>query len=281
MRTALVTGATSGIGLEIARCLLEAGYLVIGTGRDREKCEAVEAQFKKQFENVIYLKCDNSSLKQVKGLAEEVYAILSDKGLFLDVLINNAGCYTSRRIITEDGLEMQFGVNYVSAFLLTRLLLPLLLKSPNGRVISVSSKSHYSTRLNLKRLNGGFPYIGFFAYKRSKLALAMMTHELNRRFASPSFCALTADPGLVNTEIGCKSARWLSRLVWNNRKRHGVSPRYTAENIVYLATENIYPKEYSYYLERKEKRPSETSLDAEKCRRLFDITEEICKSYLT
>lgn len=278
MRTALVTGATSGIGLEVARGLLEAGFLVIGTGRGEARCEAARAQLSK---NAIFLQCDNSSLRQVKELAEKVEKILGEKGLPLDVLINNAGGYTSKRDITEDGLEMQFAVNYVSAYLLIRLLLPLLFKSPSAKVISVSSKSHYFTNFRASSLKPPSPYIGLLAYKRSKLALVMMTRELNRRFGSGSFLALAADPGLVNTDIGLKRAGGLSRLVWKVRKDFGSEAALPAKDIVYLATEDITIKKYCYFYGRGEKRPSRTSLNEEKCRKLWELTEQACMEYLT
>lgn len=278
MRTALVTGATSGIGLEVARRLLEDGFFVIGTGRDKAKCEAALAQLKSN--NAIFLQCDNSGLRQVKELARKVEKILGEKGLGLDVLINNAGCYTSKRMITEDGLEMQIAVNYVSAYLLTRLLLPLLLKSPSAKVISVSSKSHYLTRFSASYLKIPSPYFGLLAYKRSKLALVMMTHELNRRFGGGNFTALAADPGLVNTEIGLKRAGVLSRLVWSIRKNFGTGADRPAKHIARLASADISVKKYYYFYEGKEKRPSRASLDDEKCLKLWKLTEQACREYL-
>lgn len=281
IKTAVITGATSGIGLETAIGLLEKGYFVIATGRNESKCKETESLLKKTFSDKIkFFTADNSDLFQIKQLAQNILLFLNGNGFeCLDVLVNNAGCYMSKQVITKDGLETILTVNYISAFLLTMLLMPLMQKSKDARVISVGSLSHYSASLSKRIFKKSIFYFGFFAYRKSKLALTMMTHELNKRFGSQSYKAYTADPGLVNTFIGEKNAKSLDAKYWSYRKKFGVSPQDSAKNTVFLASENVKTDKYSYYYLCKEKKPSAFSLKEDKCKQLFDLTTGILKKY--
>lgn len=133
---------------------------------------------------------------------------------------------------------MQWAVNHLAPFLLTMELLPLLDAAPGGRIITVSSGSHYNTRLNWQDIQLRRRYNPLRAYNQTKLANVLFTLEFNRRYASCSrMRAFAADPGLVNTEIGLKSNSFLARWVWDIRRRGGVTPEFAAQGLVVLATE--------------------------------------------
>lgn len=283
-KTAIVTGATSGIGLETVKQLLGKGFFVLATGRDSQKCVAAQNIFKGEFkDNILYLTCDQSDLKKVKQLAYDMMDELRRRGFScIDVLINNAGIFASSYELTADGFETQFAVNYLSAFLLTHLLLPKLKKSEDARIIFLGSKSHYNTNFTLSKLNTKERTLGLMSYKRSKLALAMLTHSLNLRYGNARLHAYCADPGLVKTYIGCKVESPAVALFWKIRRKFGVRVSKGAETTVFLASNKISPdtKPYFYYYQCRQKRPNSAALKQGNCLNLYAWTAELCKKYM-
>ncbi len=146
-RVAVVTGASSGIGKEAARSLLQQGWRVIGVGRNPAHCEATEKELledAKDGDNIVMLCADLALLSQVSRIAEEI-AARTDR---VDALLNNAGGLTRELTITPEGNENTFASNHLGHFLLTKKLLPLLRtassRSPSGatRIVNVSSSAH-------------------------------------------------------------------------------------------------------------------------------------------
>ena len=184
MKTAVVTGATSGIGLATVKELLQKGFFVIGVGRDLSRSKEVLQKLQDDFgQSVIVLTADLSVLANVKELSLQIEQELKDRNFnCLDALVNNAGCYHSWYLPTAEGFETQLAVNYLAPFVLTKRLLPLLTRSKDARVVSVSSGSHYRTSIKFSDINRRKHYFGLFAYKQSKLALVMMTHSFNKEF---------------------------------------------------------------------------------------------------
>jgi len=175
--TVLVTGATDGLGRRVARKLAAKGARVLLHGRNPERLEAVLEEVRGQKgggEAGSYL-ADLSSLAAVRGLAER---ILSDEEQ-LDVLVNNAGIISRRRRVSEDGVELTFAVNYLSHFLLTGLLMPLLRDSVPARIVNVASAGQSPLDFSNPMLERG--YDAMKAYSQSKLAQIMFTSELAKR----------------------------------------------------------------------------------------------------
>ena len=175
--TVLVTGATDGLGRRVARKLAAKGARVLLHGRNPERLEAVLEEVRGQKgggEAGSYL-ADLSSLAAVRGLAER---ILSDEEQ-LDVLVNNAGIISRRRRVSEDGVELTFAVNYLSHFLLTGLLMPLLRDSVPARIVNVASAGQSPLDFSNPMLERG--YDAMKAYSQSKLAQIMFTFELAKR----------------------------------------------------------------------------------------------------
>ena len=177
--TVLVTGATDGLGRRVARELAGMGATVLLHGRNPERLEATLEELRGETgsEKLGSYLADLSSLGEVRGLAERV---LSEQDR-LDVLVNNAGIISRGREESGDGHELTFAVNYLSHFLLTGLLLPLLRESAPARVVNVASAGQSPIDFDDPMLERG--YDAMRAYSQSKLAQVMFTFELAGRLS--------------------------------------------------------------------------------------------------
>jgi NAD(P)-dependent dehydrogenase (short-subunit alcohol dehydrogenase family) len=172
-RVALVTGSTDGLGREVARRLAAQGLHVIVHGRNVERGAAVVAEIAAAGKgSARFYRADFASLADVRRLAADIRRDYTR----LDVLVNNAGVITRERVVTPDGLETQFAVNYLSGYLLTYALLPLLEKGQSPRVVNVSSLAANPIDFNDVMLERG--YSSGRAYGQSKLAQVMFTIDL-------------------------------------------------------------------------------------------------------
>ena len=174
--TALITGATDGVGRVVARALAERGVHVLAHGRNRERGEQLIREIEAGGGSGAFLAADLASLAAVKGLAEEVEQSTDS----LDILVNNAGVgsggSSSRRETSADGHELRFAVNYLAGFLLTGLLLPLLKRSAPARIVNVASAGQQAIDFSDVMLTRG--YGGARAYCQSKLAQILFTIDL-------------------------------------------------------------------------------------------------------
>lgn len=200
-KTAIVTGANSGIGYEAALVLAQKGAQVILACRNQQKGqEALENMNATKLEGTVSLMAlDLSSLASVAEFSEK---ILADQQ-HLDLLINNAGVMMTPYQKTADGFELQFGTNHLGHFALTGRLLPLLLAKPKARVVSVSSIGHIMGRIDFDDLQSEKRYSPTYAYAQSKLANLLFTLELQRRFAATNATAIAvaAHPGWSATNL--------------------------------------------------------------------------------
>ncbi|WP_433429708.1 oxidoreductase [Nonomuraea sp. CA-141351] len=196
-KTAIVTGANSGIGLPTALELARHGARVVVAARSPEKGDAAVAEILRAVPGgqVEYGHLDLADLASVRRFAESV-----DK---VDLLINNAGIGLISRRETKDGFEMQFGTNHLGHFALTGLLLPLLLAAPGARVVTVSSDAHKGGRIDFDNLALEHGYGRMSAYGRSKLANLLFTLELQRRAerAGADLTSVATHPGTTATNI--------------------------------------------------------------------------------
>jgi NAD(P)-dependent dehydrogenase (short-subunit alcohol dehydrogenase family) len=201
-RTALVTGANTGLGFEAARMLAEHGARVVLAVRDVEKGKQAAARIARvaPAADLTVQQLDLGSLESVRGASAEIRTAHPT----LDLIINNAGvAYTDRRK-TEDGFDLQFGVNHLGHFALTGLLLDLLLPVPRSRVVTVSSYGH-KIQADIHFADPQFErsYSRAAAYGQSKLANLMFTYELQRRLTEQhsTTIAVAAHPGNASTEL--------------------------------------------------------------------------------
>jgi NAD(P)-dependent dehydrogenase (short-subunit alcohol dehydrogenase family) len=269
-RTVVVTGASSGLGLETSRALACAGAHVVLAVRDVEKGELVAGEINGSTE---IRALDVADLASIRAFAEG----WRDP---LDVLINNAGIMAVPEAMTADGFELQIGTNHLGPFLLTNLLLP----SITDRVVTVSSQAHYRARLDLDDLNWrNRRYHAMRAYSDSKLANLLFTLELQAQLteAGSAVRALTAHPGIARTNLAKRAGRpWpaLDRyLGWlYNDAEHGALP------IEYAATEDVPGGSYvgpnglghvRGYPEIQQ--PAKSARDSETARQLWELSARL------
>jgi len=194
-KIAIVTGANSGIGYETARALARQEATVILACRNKDKGQAAERQIAQEYPGAkaeLGL-LDLSNLALVRRFAGE-FTRRYDR---LDILINNAGIMRTPFGKTADGFELQFGVNHLGHFALTGLLLDLIVRTPQARVVTVSSGGHRFGKIDFDNLNADKGYDAGAAYGQSKLANLLFTYELHRRFkgAGVDAIAAAAHPG--------------------------------------------------------------------------------------
>ncbi len=280
-QTIVVTGATAGIGRAALAALAARGAHVIGVGRSAARC--AEAQHAIQAElpeaRIAFLVADLSSQRQLRDLACSIQSHVETAGAGqIDALVNNAGAVASWYTATEDGYELQFALNHLAPFLLTHELMPLLQRAPAARVITVSSGSHYRTRMHWPDVMHRRRYHCLLAYKQSKLANVLFTLELNRRLGSDSGVrAYAADPGLVNTAIGSKGTSGVERWIWERRRAYGVSPEQGAEALVFLATDPaVQGASAGYWSGGGPAQPSRFARRTEEAARLWALSERLC-----
>ena len=195
MKTVLITGGTSGIGLELVKYFDKGNYQVFFTTRNQSKADALI-----QEHQLTATPCmvDFSSLQSVADLAHKLQADLPS----LDILINNAGTWQMEFYETHDGLEMNFAVNHLAPMLLTLELLPLLNKAPAARIINTSSGAHRRDILRFEDLefrNGD--YNGVYTYSQSKLCNILFSLHLKTLLQDTSTTVNTVHPGYVQSSL--------------------------------------------------------------------------------
>jgi NAD(P)-dependent dehydrogenase (short-subunit alcohol dehydrogenase family) len=272
--TAVVTGATSGIGREVALLLAERGMRVIGVGRSAKGCREAQAAIRESagHDEVDFLRADLSALAEVRRLAGEIL----QREPCVDVLVNNAGTFTLERRLTVDGLETQLAVNWLSAFLLTGLLMEPLRRSGGARIVNLSSGSHFSGTMHWDDLGLARGYHGLKAYDQSKLAMVLFTAELARRCGASGPWAYAVDPGLVRTEIAAKGNNGLVKLVWKIRTRKGIPPREAARSVAWCAADPAARGlTGGYWKERSEVEASAEARDPAAAKRLWETGEAL------
>ena len=196
-RFAIVTGASGGLGLETAKALAGKGAQVIVAARNKAKAAAAASKI---GELASFELLDLADLQSVRDFA----ARFISQGRPIDLLINNAGLAAPpKRQVTRDGYEIQFGTNFLGHFLLTALLLPLLLRAPSPRVVTVSSLVDKRAKLNFEDLMSERRYSPTKSYGQSKLALLIFSRELHRRADAEGWglLSLSAHPGIAVTEL--------------------------------------------------------------------------------
>jgi NAD(P)-dependent dehydrogenase (short-subunit alcohol dehydrogenase family) len=195
-RTVLVTGATDGLGRGLARALVDAGATVLVHGRSPARIGAIVEELRRtagSAERVRSYRADFASLAEVRDMASEVLAAEPR----LDVLVNNAGIGTTvpgggERMVSADGYELRFAVNYLAGHMLTERLLELLTRSAPARVVNVSSAGQMPLDFDDLMLERG--YDGVRAYCQSKLAQIMQAIDLSERFEPGQLTANALHP---------------------------------------------------------------------------------------
>lgn len=265
----LITGGNSGIGIVTAAELARQGAEVVLACRDTAKTakalEAINAQAKIPAVN---LPVELANLQSIRELAAS-FLKRYDR---LDVLINNAGLFPSKQLMTDDGFEMQFGVNHLAPFLLTNLLLDCLKASAPSRVITVSSKLHRKGEVNFDAIRGYEKYSSQEAYNNSKLYNVMFAVELAKRLEGSGVTSNALHPGAVATDI-------VRDLPWVVRKIVGfmfIAPEKGAQTSIMLASDPALADVSGQYYDQCELAQYSPLADDEALRtRLWELSAEL------
>jgi len=273
-KVCLITGATSGIGLETAKQLARLGATVIVVGRNASKGAMVVSQLRQQTGNaqIEFMRADLSSQKEIRALAEQ----FKRKYARLDVLVNNAGIVKIFREESVDGIEMTWAVNHLAYFLLTNLMLDVLNASAPARIVNVSSAMHWQARIHFNDVEFKRGYNPLTTYCHSKLANIMFTYELARRLEGTGVTANALHPGGVRTNLLASNGwlfRWIAQPIFN---LHAVSVEEGAQTSVYLATSPAVEGVTGKYFVRCQPRPSSpASYDESAQKKLWEVSEKM------
>jgi retinol dehydrogenase 14 len=270
-KTALVTGATSGIGLEATLNLARRGARVIMIGRDRTRTESALADIvaRSGSKEVSHLICDFSSQAAIRELAGAVQG----RHERLHVLVNNAGGVNRTRRLTVDGIEATFAVNHLGPFLLTNLLVDLLVRSAPARVVTVASVGHRQGSLDFNDLGFERGYSIMRAYGRSKLGNVLFAAELARRLEGRGVTSNSIHPGAVDTNIWSGAPPLAKPVIQILFRPFFISAEKGAAHVVALATRPDLDGVTGKYFEKaKMVEPAPLARDGILARRLWDVS---------
>ncbi|RMX57299.1 hypothetical protein pdam_00012846 [Pocillopora damicornis] len=279
-RVAIVTGGNKGIGLETVRGLCKAQMTVIIACRDTAEAEKAIKKIREELPQaeVEYMELDLASLASIRKFVMN----FKKKGLPLHILVNNAGIMIPPYSKTEDGFELQFGVNHLGHFALTNLLLDDLIKSGSpdrcSRVVTLSSEAHIPGKINFEDLQSKYYYSPYSGYSQSKLANILFTYELQKRLEereSP-VTANAVHPGVVNTDL-FQHIPWIMRMPQNVLAYFLFkTPQQGAENSIYVAlSPELESKGGKYFVNCQSTQSSDESYSEDVQRRLWKASCEL------
>jgi NAD(P)-dependent dehydrogenase (short-subunit alcohol dehydrogenase family) len=234
-KVVVITGASSGLGLETAKQLARQGAEIVMVVRDHTRGEQARTQISQVATGKpsVLLLADLSVQAEIRRVAEEIKARYDR----VDILINNAGSAFNTRQESADGLELTWATNHLAPFLLTDLLLPLLTAAPAGRIVNLTTEV-YSHELDLDNLQGERKFSWMGAYRASKLGTVLFTTELARRIEGSGVTAVSISPGPTKTNFGGGGPSGLIGVVTTVLKHTPLlkTPERAAESIVWAAT---------------------------------------------
>jgi len=264
-KTVLITGASAGIGKATAAELAARGAHLVLACRDLEKAARARAEIlaRTPAARVDVVPLELGSLRSVRACAEKILAGYAR----IDVLINNAGVFPPKLQKTEDGFELQIGVNHLGPFLLTNLLAEQLAASAPARVVTVSSMMHAGGKIDFASFRGPEKYSAMAAYRQSKLANIVFANELGRRLAARGVTSTSLHPGGVATEITRDAPIWMRAAM----RLAGTSPEKGARTSVYLASSpEVEGVTSAYFVSCKRAKTDPLADDLALAKRLWD-----------
>ena len=232
---ALVTGGSSGLGVETARAFASKGAEVIITARNMAKAEGVVAEIQASTGNtqVSAMELELGSFSSIRAFADRFLAEHDT----LHILVNNAGVMACPFDTTEDGFEMQFGTNHLGHFLLTGLLTPALIQGAPSRIVILSSAAHQSSSVVFEDIHyEQRPYHKWESYGQSKSANVLHAVELERRLGAEGVHAYAVHPGVIQTEL----SRHMMKEDWEMLRSRAASGAFTLKTVAAGAATSVY-----------------------------------------
>ncbi len=270
-KTVVITGASSGIGLETARALAAKGAIITMVVRSQERGEAAIANIRRDVADarIDLVLADLYSLAEVRRAGAELRA----KHPRIDVLVNNAGLIHRAPELTVDGFEKTFALNHLAAFLLTYELR----ETVGDRVVTVSSSGHRYARFDWDDLATMRTWKGEIGvYGASKLCNIWFAREASRRFAAKGVTSNSLHPGPVATSFG-QSGSWLFKYGTRIARPFLLTAAQGARTSVYLASSpEVAGVTGEYFAKCKVKQPSGRARDEASARRLWELSEQLC-----
>ncbi len=270
----IVTGANSGMGKAISVELARTGAAVVMLCRSKSRGEAALAEVRASSGNksVELMLCDLGSQKSIRDFCNE----FKKTHQRLDALVNNAGAILLNRQLTEDGYELQFGVNHLGHFLLTNELLDLLISSAPSRIVNVASGAHKIGKIHFEDVSLSKNYTVWRAYAQAKLANILFTYELAEHLKDTGVTVNCLHPGAVATNMGVDRDTGFGKLITGMLKPFFLTPEQGAETAIYLATSNDVAGITGKYFYRKRPIPSsKRSYDKSAAKKLWDMSEDM------
>lgn len=271
-KVCLVTGGTSGIGRATAEGLAARGARVLLASRDPERGRAIAAELARASGGVVeVIECDLASQASIRACAERVLAQESR----LDVLVNSAGIVAYTRRETEEGLEATFGVTYLGAYLLTRLLLPLVRQSAPARVVNVAGEFHRKARLDFEDLQLERGYDLIRAGAQAMLCKILFSFELARRLEESGVTVNCLHPGAVRSDL-LRSLPWYLRWPAALANPFLQSPAQGARTPLFLACDpSVAETSGVYFAKERPLEAAPSARDRELQERLWRVSAEL------
>lgn len=270
-KTAIITGATSGIGKVTALAIARDGAHLVLPVRNIEKGEALKEEIVKETGNrsVELMSCDLASMDSIRSFAKS-FLVKYDR---LHLLVNNAGLWESKRKESADGIEMNFAVNHLAPFLMTNLLMDVIKKSTPARIINVSSTAHKYAKMNFDDLECKKRWDSMKSYAQSKLANIFFTRKLAHELEGTGITVNCLHPGVVSTHLFDNMPGFFRRIFG----LFMISPEKGAETSIFLATSpEVEGITGAYFKKKKSAKTTSHAEDMKAADILWDVSKEYC-----
>ena len=272
-KTAIVTGANSGMGLATVEALSDKGATVIMLCRSEERGKAAIARLTENRERSLDLiLCDLGDYESIRNFVMRV----KEKYAQVDILVNNAGFISLDRQETKEGVERQFGINHLGHFLLTTQLIDMM--RPGSRIVVVASGAHKVGKIHFDDINLKKHFNVITAYSQSKLANVLFTREMARRLKKRRISVNCCHPGAVATNIGIDRETGFGKTITGLLKPFFQTPAEGARTAIYLATsDEVSSITGGYFYRCRIAKSSKRSRSRKLAKRLYDLSEEMVR----
>jgi len=272
-KVCLITGATSGIGLETSIGLAKKNFDLILISRSEDKLNKLSSNLSLNFNvNIKTYKCNLSSINETKKLAWNIVKDFTK----IDVVINNVGAVFMSNQLNSEGIEMTLALNHLSYFILTNILLDNIKNTDNMRIINVSSNAHRRISIDVGNLEMKNYYNGWLAYKKSKLANIYFTYYLSNILKGSSITVNCLHPGLVNSNFANNTQQFYYKITASLVKLFGISNFEGAQTSIYLASDDLVSNiTGKYFYKCRPIKSSAISLDQDIAKKLWEASESL------